>query len=274
MTPSEGSAQPAVKLREESLRSEWLPRRRTGRSQAMLELEAERLSARVEQLERENAALEAFAAVAAHELVEPLVMTEAYVAIVTSRLDDDAHVESRRDLATISRAASRMRLLLEAILHDARSNENDLDSRTVDLDAVVADCVELLRPEMEQRAVRLQLGALPRVQGDEALLSGLVGNLVINALKFSPRTDATIALGASLEGPVWNVWIESDGPTISPADRIRIFEPYQRGIGERRARGAGLGLAICRRIVERHGGRIGVVPADGGGNRFYFTLPA
>jgi chemotaxis family two-component system sensor kinase Cph1 len=241
----------------------------------MLELDAERLSARVEELEREKAALESFAAAAAHELVEPLVMTEAYVAIVTSRLDDVAHAESRRDLATVSRAASRMRLLLEAILHDARANEHHLDSRAVDLDAVVAECVDMLKPEIEERAVRLQIGALPTVLGDEALLSGLVANLLINALKFSPRNDATIALGASLAGSVWKVWIESDGPTIAPEDRTRIFEPYQRGNGERRTRGAGLGLTICRRIVERHGGHIGVLPADGGGgNRFYFTLPA
>ena len=239
----------------------------------MLELEAERLSARVEELEREKAALESFAAVAAHELVEPLVMTEAYVAIVTDRLDADLHADSRRDLATISRAASRMRLLLEAILHDARSTERRLLLRPVDLDAVVAECVELLRPEIEQRAARLQVGALPTVQGDEALLSGLVANLLINALKFSPRHDATIALGAALEGHAWKVWVESDGPTIAPEDRARIFEPYQRGHGERRTRGTGLGLTICRRIVERHGGHIGVVPGDGGGNRFYFTIP-
>jgi light-regulated signal transduction histidine kinase (bacteriophytochrome) len=240
----------------------------------MVELEAERLSARVEELEREKAALEAFAAVAAHELVEPLVMTEAYVAIVTDRLDKDLHADSRRDLATISRAASRMRLLLEAILHDARSSGSHLESRPVDLDAVVAEYLQMLRPEINQRAARLQVGALPTVKGDEALLSGLMGNLLINALKFSPRHDAKIALGASLEGRVWKVWVESDGPTIAPEDRSRIFEPYQRGHGERRTRGAGLGLTICRRIVERHGGHIGVVPADGGGNRFYFTLPA
>ncbi len=239
----------------------------------MLELEAERLSARVEELEREKAALEAFAAVAAHELVEPLVMTEAYVAIVTDRLDASIHADSRRDLATISRAASRMRLLLEAILHDARTNERSDPLRPVDLGAIVTECVQMLRPEIDQRAVRLHVGALPTVSGDEALLSGLLANLLINALKFSPRHEASIALGAVLEGPFWKVWIESDGPVIPPKDRTRIFEPYQRGQGERRARGAGLGLTIARRIVERHGGTIGVVPADGG-NRFYFTLPA
>jgi len=240
----------------------------------MVEAEAEGLAARVEELEREKAALEAFAAVAAPELGGPLVPTGTYVAMVTDRLDAALHADSRRDLSTISRAASRMRLLLEAILYDARSSERGLSGRPVDLGDVVAECLELLAPEIEQRSTRVQVGALPTVRGDEALLSCLLSNLLINALKFSPRYDATIALGAALEGPAWKVWIESDGPTIAPQDRTRIFEPYQRGHGERRTRGTGLGLTICRGIVERHGGHIGVVPAEPRGNRFYFTLPA
>ena len=96
----------------------------------------------------------------------------------------------------------------------------------------------------------------------------------MNALKYSPRHGAAISVQASLEAPAWHFSVQSEGPTIPPEDRQRIFEPYQRGRGERRARGAGLGLAICRRIVERHGGRIGVAPVASGGNRFFFTLPA
>jgi len=92
------------------------------RSTLMLEREVENLSARVEQLEREKAAVEAFAAVAAHELVEPLVMTEAYASMVSDRLDHDEHAESRRDLDALSRGAARMRLLVETLLNDARSS--------------------------------------------------------------------------------------------------------------------------------------------------------
>src|SRR5215212_8019510 len=100
--------------------------RRTRRSVIMAEREAERLSARVEQLETEKAALEAFAGVAAHELVEPLVITEAYATMIAERLDETEHAESRRDLAALSRTVSRTRLLLEALLHDARATEHHL----------------------------------------------------------------------------------------------------------------------------------------------------
>jgi len=240
----------------------------------VLELETARLAARVEELEREKAAIEAFAAVAAHELVEPLVIAEAYAAMVSDRLDEELHAESRRDLAALSRTASRTRLLLEALLHDARSTEQQLARRRVDIGAVVDDCLTILRPEVEARGARLKVGELPVVSGDESLLNGLFANLLMNALKYSPRRGAEIAIDATSEGRVWHFSVQSEGPTIPPEDRQRIFDAYQRGRGERRAQGAGLGLAICRRIVERHGGHIGVAPGSAGGNRFFFTLPA
>lgn len=240
----------------------------------MLELDAARLTARIEQLEREKAALEAFAAVAAHELVEPLVITEAYAAMVSERLDDADHADSRRDLAALSRTASRTRHLLEALLHDARSADHQLAPRPVDLGALVDDCLGLLQPEVLARGTRLRVGDLPTVAGDESLLAGLLTNLLLNALKYSPRHGAEIVVEASRDGDSWHVAVESEGPTIPAEDRKRIFDAYQRGRGERRARGAGLGLAICRRIVERHGGAIRVVPGAHGGNRFVFTLPA
>jgi chemotaxis family two-component system sensor kinase Cph1 len=244
------------------------------RSAAMLEREIKTLSARVEQLEREKAAVEAFAAVAAHELVEPLVMTEAYAAIVSDRLDADLHADSRRDLDALSRSAARMRLVIETLLHDARTSGREVRREPVDLNCIVQECLALLAPEIAARGADVEVGTLPTVEAEEALLSGLFANLLINALKYSPRQSPQIRICALHEAAAWRIEVESSGPTIPVADRERIFEPFHRGTGERRARGAGLGLATCRRIVERHGGAIGVRAANGSGNVFHFTLPA
>ncbi len=265
------NAQMAV--RDVSTRGDLRSRRETTKS-AIVDLEVARLAARVEELERENTALETFAAVAAHELVEPLILTEAFAAMVSDRLDPDLHAESRSDLAMLRRTATRTRHLLEALLKDARSGEHSLARRPVDLGAVVAESVAALEHEIEARGATVRLGDLPTVPGDESLLNGLFTNLILNALKYSPRQGSEIVVEASREHRTWRVAVDSEGQTIPPEDRRRIFEPFQRGRSERRARGAGLGLAICRRIVERHGGEIGVVPAARGGNRFYFTLPA
>jgi light-regulated signal transduction histidine kinase (bacteriophytochrome) len=260
-------------VRDVSSRGDVRPRRNGNRSK-MLELETARLAARVEELEREKACLEAFTAVAAHELVEPLILAEALATMVSDRLDEDAHADSRSDLALLGRTATRTRHLLEALLLDARSGEHSLARRQVELGTVVSDCVAGLSHEVEARGATIRVGQLPTVQGDESLLQSLFANLILNALKYSPRQGSEIVVEASREPRAWRVAVESEGQTIPAEDRRRIFEPFQRGRSERRARGAGLGLTICRRIVERHGGQIGVAPAARGGNRFYFTLPA
>jgi signal transduction histidine kinase len=254
-----------------------MPRRQahvSTRTAAMLERELKTLSARVEQLEREKAAVEAFAAVAAHELVEPLVMTEAYATMVSDRLDADQHADSRRDLDALSRGAARLRLLIETLLHDARTSGREIKRDPVDLNHIVEESLALLAPEIAARGADVEVETLPSVVGEEALLSGLFANLLINALKYSPRQSPEIRVRALREAESWRVEVESSGPTIPVEDRERIFEPFHRGTGERRAHGAGLGLATCRRIVERHGGAIGVRATNGSGNVFHFTLPA
>lgn len=241
---------------------------------AALEDEVRRLSERVAALEDEKAALEGFAAVAAHELVIPLVMTESYAAIVSDRLEGDEHADVRADLAALGRGAARARVLVETLLHDARSSERALARRPVDLNIVVRECVALLGPEIQARGASVEVADLPVVFGEEPLLNGVFVNLIINALKYSPRQDGAIRVGVERELGQWRFIVSSEGPTIPQEDRERIFEPFHRSRQERRERGAGLGLAICRRIIERHGGTIGVTAANGSGNSFYFTLPA
>jgi signal transduction histidine kinase len=230
---------------------------------------------RIEALEAEKAALEQFAALAAHELVVPLVMAESYADMVRERLPGAEHAESRQDLEALARGATRGRILVEALLREARAADRSLERTAVDLDRIVREGVQLLEPEIAARRARVEIAPLPEVLGDEALLNGLMINLLMNALKYLPRRGGAVRIQAVRELGQWRVLVGSDGPLIPETDRDRIFRDFQRARGERRAGGTGLGLAICRRIVERHGGEIGVTAApDGSGNDFSFTLPS
>jgi signal transduction histidine kinase len=233
------------------------------------------LQVRIAQLERERDAAEGFAALAAHELMAPLVLTEACVSLAGERLASVDVPELLQAFEVLGRGASRTRLLVEALLHDARGNGRPLRSERVDLAELARECVDVLEPEVNARSAQIVLGPLPTVRGEVELLGGLITNLLTNALKFSPRQGALITIGSEPAEGGWTVFVESEGPPIPVDDRERIFEPYHRGRGERRIRGAGLGLAICRRIAERHGGTIGVTEMVGDdGNRFFVTLPA
>ena len=240
----------------------------------MLEREVEQLTERIETLEREKAEVEAFAAVAAHELVEPLVMTEAYASIISDRLRGPDHDGSRADLATLGRSMARLRLLVDSVLHEARSATHPIERRPVSVNELVSDCLALLEPEITARESQITVSELPDVSADEVLLAGVFANLLINALKYSPRLGARIAVGGAAEDGRRRYWVDSEGPVIPADDRERIFTSFQRGRDERRVNGTGLGLSICHRIVSRHGGEIGVTPSGAEGNRFYFTLPS
>ena len=239
-----------------------------------IEDEIQRLNARITELEGEKEDVEAFAATAAHELLAPLVLADAYATTLSDRLDGEVYADARRDLDALRRAAARTRLLVETLLHDARSRGRALRIRAIDLNVVLRECLALLGPEIRERGAEVHGAELPEVRGEETLISAVFTNLLLNALRYGPREHGKILVDANREDAGWRFSVQSEGPTIPAADRERIFERYHRGRGERRARGAGLGLTICRHIVERHGGQIGVTAANGGANRFYFTLPA
>jgi len=251
-------------------------------SRQVLESEVVRLAGRVEELETEleesraqSARLERFAAMAAHEVLKPLVMTEAFATMIAERGGHGLDLETRRDVDTLIRISSRMRVLVEAMLMDARPDREPLQRQAVDVSKILNDCVQMLGAEIRAREVRVDVDPMPVVPGDAALLTGVFGNLLSNALQYGPRQGGEIQVSAERSEAGWTFTVDSPGPPIPELDRQRIFEPWQRGWGERRARGVGLGLAIVRQVVERHGGQVGVTAATSErGNRFFFTLPA
>jgi signal transduction histidine kinase len=246
--------------------------RRARQEQTELPQEVAWLGARVAELERDYARLERFAAIAAHELSEPLVMTEGYATLLLDRLGSQADPESRHDLEALSRSAARLRLLVETLLHEARYSARGLAREPVALSDVVDDCARLLKHELRARDARLIIRSLPIVLGDAALLGTVIKNLLSNALRYGPRSGATIRVAAYRMVAGWRISVVSEGPTIPREDRERIFAPFERGRDERRTKGTGLGLPISRGIVERQGGVMGVEPCPRG-NRFYFTIP-
>ncbi len=255
------------------MRSRTFTEMRQGATDHLHQMEVERLLHRIDVLEREKASLEAFSAIAAHEMLQPLILAEAYSALVGERLDGEEHTGSKTDLDALARAARRGRMLVETVLLDARSTGGELRRTTVDLNEVVADCLAMLRLELEAGGIAVEVEQLPSIDGDEALIAGVYKNLLLNAIKYSPRQESSILVGSEAGDGEVRLFVQSDGPAIPAAERERIFEPFFRGQGERRARGTGLGLTVCRSIVERHGGTIRASAGVPSGNRFIFTLP-
>lgn len=244
--------------------------------EAISRLEAENVALREAngRLEDSLDELENYTAMAAHELLKPLVFTEASLTGVLERACSRLDLASQEDLRALMRASARVRLLVEALLTDLRPDAKPLRREHVDMAEVVSHCVELLGGDIKTRRARVKVEAMPVVPGNRALLNGAMGNLIANALKYGPRTGGEIHISAQRAGSGWVFEVDSGGRPIPERDRDRIFDPWSRAPGERRARGAGLGLAIVRRIVQRHGGDVGVQALNGRGNRFYFTLPA
>jgi signal transduction histidine kinase len=231
------------------------------------------LQVRLAEMERRNEELRWFAAAAAHELREPLIAIEGYADLLSERLVDALDDQARQDLQALTRGTTRMRVIVETLLGQARSMRHPLDLGRVELGQLTEECVAILRPEIAARGVRVVVSPLPAVRADGRLLGSVLQNLLSNALRYGAREGGVIRVSAEREKAGWRITVDSEGRPIGPADRSRIFDPFQRGRGERRAEGIGLGLAICRTIVEQHGGTIGVEPIESG-NRFLFTLPS
>ncbi len=234
----------------------------------------EALRVKSEALERSNADLQQFASVISHDLAEPLRTVAGFARLLSDRHADRLDGEALEFLRHIAEGTARMQEMIFDLLEVARTEGTALNAEPVDLGVVVERVLEGLEASLRDGGAEVRVGEMPVVQGDRAQLEQLVQNLVANAVKFTAEERPQVHVSAEREQDLWTISVSDDGIGIAPEDRERIFAPYQRVHEAGEYAGSGIGLSICRRVVERHGGRIWAEPGEGGGTRVRFTLPA
>lgn len=233
------------------------------------------LARRRHELRRVNADLERFAAIAAHDLQEPLRKVQAFGERLAGRCGPALDDHGRDYLSRMTGAVARMRGLILDVLAYSRSSAPGRLAPAVDLSAVAAEVVSDLSEAIEEAGASVEVGPLPSLPADPTQMRQLLQNLVSNALKFGrPGEPPRVCVSGRAEPGRCVIEVSDDGAGFAPTDAERIFEPFRRLHGRGPRDGSGLGLAICRRIVERHGGSIVAEGVPGAGAVFRVILPA
>ncbi|NKE37997.1 PAS domain S-box protein [Natronococcus sp. JC468] len=228
----------------------------------------------VDELEDSNERLEQFAYAASHDLQEPLRMVTSYLRLIEDRYGDDLDADGEEFLEYAVDGADRMREMIEGLLEYSRVDTRGDAFEPVDLEEVLEAVRSDVRVRIRESGAEIDVSRLPCVRGDAGQLRQLFQNLLENAIKYSGEEPPRIEVSAdrSRADGYWRIAVRDDGVGIDPAESERIFDVFQRLHG-RDEPGAGIGLALCRRIVERHGGEIGADSAPGEGATFTVTLP-
>lgn len=232
------------------------------------------LQAKTRELERSNAELEQFAYVASHDLREPLRMVASYTELLAERYAGRLDERADKYIAYISDGARRMQRLVSDLLALSRVGTQGKPLEQVDSGVVLKNVTRSMGPAIRESRSRIESGALPVVAADEGQLGQLFQNLIGNAIKFrAPDRDPSIIIDATRSNGAWVFSVRDNGIGIESQYSERIFQMFQRLHGRDQYEGNGIGLAIAKKIVERHGGSIWLTSAVGEGTVFYFTLP-
>jgi PAS domain S-box-containing protein len=233
------------------------------------------LAAHAAELERSNAELEQFAYIASHDLSEPLRMINGYLRLLQRRYGDSLEDDAQQFVDFALDGALRMRALIDYLLTYSRLGRVELEIEAVDLQALVESLWRLLTAEREGPAPTLLATGLPVVMGDPGQFAQVFQNLLSNALKFvEPGRAPVVEIRSEpLDDGGWALTLEDEGIGFDPEQAERIFRMFQRLHTRDEFAGTGVGLAIARKVVEAHNGRIWAEVRPGGGARFRIELP-
>jgi light-regulated signal transduction histidine kinase (bacteriophytochrome) len=225
------------------------------------------------ELERSNREMEAFARVVAHDLQEPLRIVSGFLNLLEERYGDRLDEKAREYIGFAVDGAGRMQGLIQSLFDFYRIGNKVLDLAPVNLGELLDAVLMALRARIEESGARIDRGPLPELVADGILLHQVLLHLIGNALKFRGAAAPEVRVEAERKEDHWLVSVRDNGIGIEMAQAERIFEVFQRLHEREKYEGTGMGLAICKKIVERHGGRIWVESAPGQGSTFRFTLP-
>lgn len=224
------------------------------------------------ELRRANEHLTLFAGQVSHDLRTPLTAILANAEMLAGEPAVSADPDLTWMVDGISRAAHRMNAMIEAMLGYAREGGEPI-LRVTELDTVVEAAMRDLAPVIEEAGAEVVVGPLPVLPADQNQLYAVVGNLLSNALKFTrPDVPPRVAVDAERRDGCWRINVTDNGIGVAAERREAMFVLFARA--DKRVEGAGIGLATARRVVEAHGGRIGMDGAEGGGTTVWFELPA
>jgi PAS domain S-box-containing protein len=232
----------------------------------------ETLRQQADELARSNKELEQFAYVASHDLQEPLRIVSSYVQLLARRYQGKLDQEADEFIAFAVEGANRMKTLINDLLAFSRVGTRGKELALVTMDKAVDRAVSNLQLAIEESGATVTHDPLPQVLGDDVQTAQLLQNLIANAIKFRSQEPPRVHVGARRQGEHWLFFVRDNGIGMDPRYSERIFTIFQRLHNRDEYPGTGIGLAICRKIVERHGGRIWVESELSKGATFYFTL--
>ena len=241
--------------------------------EANLETASRILADRTEALSRSNADLQQFAFVASHDLQEPLRMVISFTQLLSKRYRGQLDREADEFIGFAVDGAVRMQRLLNDLLEYSRLNTRARPLEPIDLEKVLADVVTDLQVPIGETGAVVTHDSLPIVNADAGQLAQLLQNLIANSLKFRGNEPPVIHVAGEEHGDEWRLSVRDNGIGIDAANHERIFAMFQRLHTQKEYPGTGIGLALCKRIVDRLGGRIWVTSELGQGSTFHFSIP-
>ena len=226
-----------------------------------------------EELERSNKDLQQFAYVVSHDLKEPLHTIRGFANFLEEAHTDSLNEEAHEFLSYIVDGTQRMERLIEGLLDYSRVKFKGIKMVEIDSQTMVENVVQDLKGVIDKRAAVVTIGDLPKIYGNERLLTRLFQNLIDNGLKYCQSDSPKISIDATLVENEWQFCITDNGIGIPQKHLERVFLIFQRLHKNGSYSGDGLGLAICKKIVENHHGKIWVKSKMEKGSQFYFTIP-